>query len=411
MSARKNASLIFIFITILVDVIGLGIIIPVIPSLIQSLMGGDLSEASFIGGWLLFAFSIMSFFFAPVLGELSDHFGRKPVLLIALFGLGLDYIFHAFAPSIFWLFVGRVLAGIMGASFSVANAYVADISKPEEKAKNFGMMGAAFGLGFIIGPAMGGIVAESFGVKAPFLLAAALSLLNLTYGLFVLPESLPVEKRRKFDWRKANPRGSFLELKKYPLLIGFAAAFFLIHLAGHAVQSTWTFFSMLKFSWTEADIGYSLGFVGIMVVLVQAVLVGWFVKTLGNQRTVIIGFVLWGVGMLTFAFAEYGWMLYLGIIPYTLGGIAGPTVQGIMSNQFPDTEQGELQGALTSLIALTSIIGPVLMTSIFSYFTQTGGDYFIPGAPFILGTVFAGLSLWLVIRALGTLRKSEIRPE
>ncbi len=399
-SVRKNASLVFVFVTVLVDVIGLGIIIPVIPTLITQLTGEGLSAASEYGGWLMFSYAFMQFFFAPVMGELSDRYGRKPILLIALTGLGIDYVFHALAPTLFWLFVGRVIAGVCGASFTVANAYIADVSKPEDKAKNFGMIGAAFGLGFIIGPVIGGVFAK-WGPQVPFLIAAGLSLLNVIYGLIILPESLPPEKRRPFEWKRANPIGSFISLKKYPMLVGMAIAFFLVHMASHAVQSTWSYFTMLKFNWNEADVGYSLAAVGILVAITQVVLVGWFNKRFGQNRTIVIGFLLWGTGLFLFAFADTGWMLYLFIVPYCLGGIAGPTIQGLVSNQVPDNEQGELQGGLTSLMSLTAIAGPPVMTSTFAVFTRTDGELpYFPGAPFILGTVFLLVSLIFIVRTL-----------
>ncbi|MFT6443177.1 MAG: DHA1 family tetracycline resistance protein-like MFS transporter, partial [Salibacteraceae bacterium] len=252
---QGNAAKFFIFVTILVDVIGIGIIIPVVPDLIVSLDGGSISDAAKIGGWLMFAFAIMQFIFAPILGGLSDRFGRKPVLLMALFGLGLDYIFHAFAPTIFWLFVGRFIAGVFGASFTVASAYMADISKPEDKAKNFGLIGAAFGLGFIIGPVIGGIAGQ-WGVQMPFFIAAGLSLLNVLYGIFVVPESLKPENRRPFNWKRANPVSALLNLRTYPKIMGLVAGFFLIYLAGKCVESVWSFYTMYRFDWDTAHVGY-----------------------------------------------------------------------------------------------------------------------------------------------------------
>lgn len=405
MARSQKASLAFIFITILVDVIGIGIIIPVLPSLIESLHGQGLSEASRIGGWLILSYSAVQFFCAPLLGELSDQFGRRPIILLALLGLGLDYIFHAWAPTLAWLFVGRILAGITGASFTVAGAYIADISTPEKKAANFGLLGAAFGLGFIIGPVIGGVAAQ-WGVRVPFLVAAGLSLLNFLYGLFVLPESLKPEDKRSFNWRKANPFSSLLYFKKYPVVIGFMLSFFLIYVSGHAVQSTWTFFTMYAFNWNEAMVGYSLAVVGVIVAIVQGGLVKFVVKWLGDKKTIVVGVLLWASGMFLFAFATKSWMMFVFIVPYCLGGVAGPTIQGLISNQVPTNEQGKLQGALTSLISLTSIVGPPLMTFIFYFFTKDETPIRFQGAAFFVGGILMIISLLLLLKPLKKVREN-----
>lgn len=399
---NRSASMIFIFITILVDVIGIGIIIPVIPSLIENLSEGGLSEASRVGGWLIFAFAIMQFLFAPLMGILSDKFGRRPILLLALLGLGIDYIFHAFAPSIGWLFVGRVLAGITGASITVATAYIADISTPEKKAQNFGMIGAAFGLGFIIGPVIGGVAAK-VSLQLPFLIAAGLTILNVIYGFFVLPESLAPEKRREIDFKRANPIGSLKLIRKYPIVAGLMVSFFLVYMASQAVQTTWTYFTMFKFEWDEAMVGYSLGVVGLIVAIVQGGLVKYAVKLWGEKKTIYIGYIFWIVGLILFASATQGWMLFAFLLPYCLGGIASPTLQGIVSNQVADNEQGELQGAMTALISLSSIIGPLVMTNLFYQFTQDDAPFQFAGAPFALGAVLVLVSLLLSRKSLSSM--------
>ncbi|MEX0635686.1 MAG: TCR/Tet family MFS transporter, partial [Ferruginibacter sp.] len=286
MSSRKPA-MGFIFATLLIDVTGLGIIIPVLPTLIQELTGGSLSEASEYGGWLLFSFAIMQFLFAPVLGNLSDQYGRRPVLLLSLFGFALDYLLLAFAPTIIWLFIGRLIAGVMGASITTATAYIADISTPEKRAQNFGMVGAAFGLGFIIGPVIGGLLGE-YGSRIPFMAAAGLTFLNFLYGYFILPESLAKSDRRKFDIRRANPFGSLKMLRAYPVISGMVVSLLLIYIASHAVQSTWSFFTMEQFSWSEAEVGYSLGFVGLLVALVQGGLIRVINPLLGPKNSVLI---------------------------------------------------------------------------------------------------------------------------
>lgn len=402
MANKSNKALIFIFITILVDVIGLGVIIPVVPKLIEDLTGEGLSEASRYGGWLIFSFAAMQFLFSPIMGGLSDRYGRRPVLLLSLFGLGVDYIFHALAPTLFWLFVGRLIAGLFGASFTTATAYIADISTPEKRAQNFGLIGAAFGLGFIIGPVIGGLAGAEFGPRAPFLVAAALSLLNLIYGFFVLPESLPVDKRRAFSWKRANPIGSLINLKKYPVVSGLVVSLVLIYLAGHAVQSNWAYYTMFKFGWDEAMVGYSLGVVGLLVALVQGGLIRIAIPKLGPANAVYIGLALNAIGLFCFGIASLSWMMFAFLVPYCLGGISGPALQGIISGQVPSNEQGELQGALTSLVSLSAIVGPLLMNSLFAYFTSDAATIYLPGAAFYLASLLTVISLFFAYRVLST---------
>lgn len=395
----RSAAVGFIFITLLIDVTGLGIIIPVFPTLITELIDGNLSEASEWGGWLTFAYAIMQFIFAPILGNLSDRYGRRPVLLFSLLGFGLDYIFLAFAPTIWWLFLGRIIAGITGASFTTAAAYIADISPPEKRAQNFGMIGVAFGLGFIIGPVIGGLLGQ-FGPRVPFIAAAALSLLNAIYGYFVLPESLPKDHRRKFEWKRANPVGSLMHLKKFPAIGGLIISLILIYIAAHAVQTTWSFYNMEKFKWNEAWVGYSLGFVGLMIAIVQGGLIRVVIPRLGQERSVYAGLLLYTLGLVLFAFATSGWMMFVFIIPYCMGGIAGPALQGIISGYVPQNEQGELQGALTSLMSVTTIIGPLMMTYLFAYFTSEKAPVLFPGAPFLMGALLMLVSTVLAMRSM-----------
>jgi DHA1 family tetracycline resistance protein-like MFS transporter len=399
MRRTREPALVFIFITLLIDVTGFGIIIPVFPKLITQLIGGTISEASQYGGWLMFSFSIMQFLFSPVMGNLSDKYGRRPVLLFSLFGFGIDYLFLALAPTIGWLFVGRIIAGITGASMTTATAYIADITPPEKRAQNFGLVGAAFGLGFIIGPAIGGTLGQ-FGPRVPFLVAAALALLNWLYGYFILPESLKPENRRPFEFKRANPAGSLLHLKKYPVIAGLIAALVCVYVAGHAVQSTWTYYTIEKFKWDEAMVGYSLATVGVLIALVQGWLIRYINPKLGQKKTVYYGLALTTIGFVLFAFASVGWMMFVFLVPFCLGGIAGPALQGIMSAQVPANEQGELQGALTSLISVTSIIGPLLMTNLFAYFTGVSRPLYFPGAPLIMGAIISLASLVLAMRSL-----------
>jgi DHA1 family tetracycline resistance protein-like MFS transporter len=384
MKEKKSAAMGFIFITVLIDVIGWGIIIPVMPRLIATLKHIPVNEASKDGGLLLFVYACMQFIFAPVLGNLSDKFGRRPVLLFSLFGFGIDYLFLALAPTYSLLFVGRIISGITGASFTTASAYIADISTAQTRPKNFGMLGAAFGIGFIIGPAIGGLL-TGFGLRAPFYAAAILSLLNWLYGYFVLPESLAKQNRRPFSWAKANPVGSLLFLRKYPALSGLVFSLILIYLAAHAVQSNWSFFTIYQFKWTEKMVGLSLSLVGVLVAGVQGGLIRVVNPKLGNERSVYLGLVLYSLGLFLFAFATQSWMMFAFLVPYCLGGIAGPALQSIISGHVPPNEQGELQGALTSLVSVTSIIGPLMMTNLFYSFTKSGAPVHFPGVSFLLG--------------------------
>jgi DHA1 family tetracycline resistance protein-like MFS transporter len=398
MKPNKNA-LLFIFLTMLIDCTGLGIIIPVTPKLIEELTGGDVSEAATYFGWLSVAYAVMQFLFSSVLGGLSDRYGRRPVLLLSLLGLGVDYIFLAVAPSIFWLFVGRMIAGISGASFTTASAYIADVSEPEKRAQNFGMIGVAFGIGFILGPLIGGLFG-GFGTRVPFLIAAGLSLLNALYGFFVLPESLALANRRAFDWKRANPVGMLLNLSRYKHIYGLILIIFLVSIAGHAAQSTWTFITMYKFNWGPAIIGSSLAFVGLTVAIVQGGLIRVVIPKIGEVKAIFVGFSFYLVGFIAFAFATEGWMMFAFMVPYALGGLGMPAVQGMISNHVPANEQGEIQGVLTSLMSLTAIIGPLLMTSLFHYFTSSNAPFVFAGAPFMMGAFLTLMCLGIAITAV-----------
>lgn len=400
MFSKKNPALIFIFFTVLIDVIGLGIIIPVIPALIMELTGEGVSAAARYGGWLMFVYAFTQFLFAPVIGGLSDRFGRRPVLLLSLAGFGIDYIITGLAPSLLWLFLARFLAGITGASITTASAYIADVSTPEKRSQNFGLIGAAFGLGFIIGPVIGGLLGE-FGSRIPFFVAAGITFINVLYGYFILPESLSEENRRSFDFKRANPLGSLQQLRKFPSVMGLVGVFFLIYLAGQSTHSTWTYYTIEKFSWDEGQIGISLGVVGFFVALVQGVLTRVVIPKIGEARSVYLGLFAYALGFMGFAYAHTGLIFLIMIIPFAMGGFAGPALQGIISNEVKDNQQGELQGALTSLISFTSILGPPLMTGLFSYFTKDGTPLDFPGAPFFTASVLMLIALFLAVRHLG----------
>ena len=399
MAKQKQSAMIFIMITLLIDCTGFGIIIPVLPNLIKEFTGGDTSVAADYGGYLMVAFALPQFIFSPILGGLSDKYGRRPILLISLFGLGMDYLFLSFAPSIFWFFIGRIIAGISGASFTTGMAYIADISTPEKKAQNFGMVGAAFGLGFILGSVGGGLLSH-FGLRVPFMVAAGLSLVNWLYGYFILPESLSKAQRRDFSWKRANPIGSFINASKYPAILGLLATLLLLYVASHSVQSNWSYYVIEKFQWSPTMIGYSLAVVGITVAIVQGGLIRVIIPKIGNRKAIYIGLTLYVIGFICFAFAANGLMMMLFIIPYCLAGIGGPAMQSIISNQVPENAQGEIQGITTSLQSLAAIIGPFLASHIFVYFIQDGTPFYFPGAPFILSAFLTLIGLFIAIRAL-----------
>lgn len=321
------------------------------------------------------------------------------MLLFSLLGFGLDYVLQGFAPTLGWLFVGRAIAGITGASFTTGSAYIADVSTPENRTQNFGLVGVAFGVGFILGPLMGGVLSK-YGLRVPFFTAAGFSLLNALFGFFILPESLPLERRRKFEWARANPVGSLLALKRYPSLSGLFLSLVCLYMAAHSVQTTWSYFNMEKFKWTSAMVGYSLAFVGLLVGLVQGVLIRPLIPRLGTHKSLYLGLVMYAIGCTLFAFASQGWMMYVFLVPYCLGGIAGPSLQSILSGSVPADEQGELQGLLTSLMSVTTILGPLLMTGLFAYFTRPQGRIYFPGAPFLAGAMFMICSVLIAYMSL-----------
>ncbi len=395
---QKQAAIGFIFITLLIDITGWGIIIPVIPKLIKELINGDISEASKYAGWLTFAYAFTQFVFAPIVGNLSDKFGRRPIILISLFAFSMDYLFLSFAPTITWLFVGRIIAGITGASITTATAYIADISTPETRAKNFGVVGAAFGLGFIIGPVIGGFLGQ-YGSRFPFYAAAVLCFLNFLYGYFILPESLLKENRRKFEWKRANPVGAFINLKKYPTIVPLVLAAFLLYVGGTAVQGNWSFYTIYKFNWTERMVGISLGVIGLLVGIVQGLLVSKINPKLGNQKSVYVGIGLYALGMFLFAFASQSWMMFVFLIPYCLGGISGPAIQAVIANEVPANEQGAIQGTMASVMSASMIVGPPVMSMIFYYFTHSDAPFKFAGAPFVLGGILMVISAIIAYRS------------
>jgi DHA1 family tetracycline resistance protein-like MFS transporter len=394
-----KAALGFIFITIFIDVLGLGIIIPILPKLLEELAHVDISMASQYSGYLTFTYASMQFLFAPVLGNLSDMIGRRPVLLFSLFGFGIDYLFMAFAPTIAWLFVGRLIAGIAGASTTTATAYIADVSSGDKRAANFGLIGAATGLGFILGIGLGGFLG-AYWIKLPFIVAAGLALLNALYGYFVLPESLIMRNRRRFEWKRANPVGSLLRLRKYSMAIStLITAYTLVYVGQKAIESVLPFYLIEKFQWTLHSISALGIFIGLLIAGIQGGFVRWTIPKFGLRKNIMAGIAFYGIGLILISFNNIGWLMYVYMIPYCLGGIGGTALQGFISENVPANEQGELQGALASLVSVTTIIGPLMMTTLFHHFTIKGASVYFPGAPFLMGAVLMFISIILTIRS------------
>ncbi len=389
---RSRNALIFIFITVLIDMAGFGIIMPILPDLIRELTGKDLAGASYYAGVLLFAFAGMQFICAPLVGNLSDRFGRRPVLLFSLAGFSINYALMAFAPSFTWLLVGRLVAGAFGATFATAGAFIADVSTPEKRAANFGLIGAAFGVGFILGPVLGGLLA-GYGLRAPFFAAAILAMTNFVYGVLVLPETLTLEKRRKFEWRRANPLGALAHLQMRPVVLAMAWVMLFFGIANQVYPSVWAFYTQEKFGWTPLDIGISLGVVGLVFGLGQALVTRWAIPRFGEVRSALIGLVVMVFSYTAYALVTTGWQLYVVIAASFLSGLINPAIQGIMSNRTSESEQGELQGALASIAALGALIGPVIFTSLFGIFSAKDKVVYFPGAPFLGAAIMAALAL------------------
>ncbi|MBE7502608.1 MAG: TCR/Tet family MFS transporter [Verrucomicrobiales bacterium] len=389
----------FIFVTLFLDVLGIGLVIPVLPKLVAEFRGGDVSAASHTVGVLVALYSLLQFLCAPVLGNLSDRYGRRPVILGSLFGSGVDYLLLAWAPNLGWFFLGRMVAGITGANFTAASAYIADISPPEKRAGNFGLIGAAFGLGFIAGPAVGGLLGNA-SLRLPFLVAAGVTLLNWLYGLWILPESLPVRHRRSFDWRRANPLGSLLALRTYPLVLALSGTFFLIHTAQNMLHATWVLYTGYRYGWTAGQVGVSLAIVGLMAALVQGVLARRLIPALGEPRAMLMGLAISATAMVGYGWAPRGWMIYVILVFGSLGGIAGPAAQGLISRTVAMNEQGAVQGALSSLASVSGIVGPPLGAGVFGWFIGGRAPVALPGAAFFFASALMLTALTLGWRAL-----------
>jgi DHA1 family tetracycline resistance protein-like MFS transporter len=404
-------ALIFVAITVLLDTIGFGLIMPVLPALLVELTGKDVSQAAIYGGWLSFVYAAMQFLCAPVLGNLSDRYGRRPVLLFAVGALGLDYLVMGLAPTLGWLFLGRTLAGIAGASFTPAYAYVTDVSPPEKRAQSFGMISAAFGVGFILGPALGGLLG-GLGPRAPFFAAASLSLANFFYGAFVLRESLAPERRRAFDWKRANPLGTLLQMRRHPVVLGLLGALFLWMVAHQVMPATWAFYTKLRFGWSEAKIGASLALAGAVMAFSQASLLRLLVPRIGERRAALIGITIAAVGYLGYATATAGWMMFAWLGTWFFGAMVMPTTNAYMTHRISADAQGELQGAVACLFSLSSIVGPPLMAHLFGRFAAPGAAVSVPGAAFLAAAslAFACLAIYWSATREPALVTVPIRP-
>jgi MFS transporter, DHA1 family, tetracycline resistance protein len=389
-------ALIFVTSTVLIDMIGYGLIIPVLPTLLVRLTGRPVDAVALDGGWLAFAYALVQFVCAPILGNLSDRFGRRPVLLTAIAAFGVDYVITGLAPSVGWLFAGRLIAGMSGASYTPAYAYVADITPPEKRAQSFGLISAAFGAGFILGPTIGGLLG-TLGPRAPFFAAAALSLVNVVYGWFVLPESLPPERRRPFDLRRANPLGTLVHVRRHPGVGGVLAALALWMIAHQVMPATWAFYTQYRFHWSTAMIGVSLAIAGTIMVVSPALLLPRVVQRLGERRTALLGIVVACAGYVGYGLATTSWAMFAWLPTWLFGAMVMPSTNGLLSRRVPADAQGELQGAIACLFSLSSIVGPPLMAYLFSTFASPDAPAHLPGAAFFAAALLAGVA-WILYR-------------
>lgn len=405
LTSRKPA-LGFILVTLALDILGIGLIIPILPRLVESFQGGNVAAASHTVGLLAALYSLMQFLCAPLLGSLSDRFGRRPVILSSLLGLGLDYFLLAFAPNLGWFFVGRIISGVTGANFAAATAYIADVSPPEKRAANFGMIGAAFGLGFILGPALGGLLGD-IGLRVPFMVAGGLTLLNWLYGWRVLPESLASSNRRAFSWARSNPVGSLLDLRRHPMVFGLAGTYFLIHLAHQVLPSTWVLYTSYRYHWTVGQTGISLAIVGLMAAIVQGGLVRIIVPKLGERKAATLGLSIAALSYVGYGLATDGRMVYVTLVLGSLGGITGPAVQALISRSVGANEQGGVLGSLTSLASVAGILGPPIATGLFGHFIGASAPVQLPGAAFFFSSVLTIGALILALRSF-RMKKSNV---
>lgn len=398
MKGRKPA-LAFIFVTLFLDILGIGLVIPVLPKVVEEFQGGNLSSAASVVGQLSAVYALMQFVFSPVLGSLSDQYGRRPVILLSLLGAGLDYFLMAWAPNVGWFFVGRAVSGLAGANITAATAYIADISPPEKRAANFGIIGAAFGLGFIAGPLVGGLLGQH-GLRLPLWVAGGVTLANMLYGYFVLPESLPQDLRRRFSWRRANPLGSMKGLAKHPVVFGLSMALFLFHLGQFGVHNTWVLYTGHRYDWGTQDVGISLAVVGVTAAIVQGWLSRRILPAIGERRALVGGMVLSAVTLAAYGFSTEGWMVYV-ILPFgALSGLGPQAAQGLVSKSVAADEQGAVQGALAGLNSVAAFVAPLVATRLFGYFVSPQAPFQMPGVAFFMGAFLVVLALGMAVATL-----------
>ena len=393
---RKHA-LIFVTITVFLDTMGFGIIMPIMPEYLTRLVGIDLSEASAISGYLMVSFAVTNFLFSPLLGGLSDSYGRRPILMVSLFFYGVSYLIAGFATALWVLFIGRFLTGVTSATYATASALIADVSPPEERAQNFGLLGLAFGLGFIFGPTIGGLIG-AWDLRAPFFVAAGLAFINTAYGFFFLQETLGKDTRRVFELKRANPLGALKQIKRYPILLGMIIGVLIFSIGHHVYPANWNFYAIEKFSWTPFEIGLSMGFVGLLAAIVQGGLIRIVIPKFGAVRCATVGLFCAATAYLGIAFATDTLSVYAWCLVSAFAGLSGPAITSIMSNQLPQNEQGELQGVMASAMSLASIIGPLLMTQTFTYFTSPQAPIYLPGSAFIIAATLTVVALAIFLQ-------------
>ncbi len=406
----RQASVVFVLITLFIDVLGMGLVIPILPHLVQSLLGGSIAEASLVFGVLVSIYAVMQFFCAPLLGALSDRFGRRPVILMALGGLGFDYVLLSLAPTVWWLVLGRVVAGIFGATFTPVGAYIADVSPAEKRAANFGLIGIAFGLGFIAGPALGGLLGAS-NLRLPFIVCAGLTFVNFLFGLLVMPESLRPENRRPINWSQTNPIGALRAVWRYRAVATLVPVYAAASIAQQGLQTVWVPYTTYRYGWGVAEVGASLAVVGVLMAVSQGALVRPMVARFGEVRTLMVALVFAVLGMLLFGLSTQGWMMYSVTAIYCLGlGLLNPAVQGLMSRAVAANEQGLLQGAMSSIMTGTAIVGPPLANGLFAIGIDPQTPVAMPGVPFFVGSVLCLAALWLARRVLWQSNKPQAQP-